>query len=208
MPTPASSALQPLDEFIAVLEPTAVGTRAWLRAMTGDAHDRVDGAGVMQALMAGHLSSDDYRDLLRALYRLFRCIECDYAQFLRAASARGWHYISRADLLASDLAPDIPDVALPPRNPEPSVAAGWGALYVIEGSTLGARLIRARLRATFPDGLPLRYFSHAADDPTHWRRFERILERELADPSLHADALVGARATFAAFAHTLESIDA
>lgn len=158
--------------------------------------------------MDGRLSPAGYRALLAALHRLYVRFEQDHAVFFRHAAARGWPYASRVALLASETGDTRGDVVALPSASAPTTAAGWGALYVIEGSTLGARLIAARLRTLFPRMAPSPYFSLGTNDPTHWRRFEHILEHELADPALHADALAGARATFAAFARTLEAIDA
>lgn len=188
------------------------GVRTLLRDATRREHDRVDGSPVMRELMAGRLPEGDYEQMLRALHRLFGDVERQHAVFLHHASMRGWAYASREKLLALDLgiAPDATgrqDAEAPHHAaPTTATAQGWGALYVIEGSTLGARLITAQLRRGFPDGVALRYFSHGADEPGHWPRFLRVLEHELADPATHADALAGARATFAAFSRTLEAL--
>ena len=95
-----------------------------------------------------------------------------------------------------------------PVTPACDWATGWGMLYVLEGSTLGARLIAAQLRRSLPPGTGIAYFSLGASDPGHWRRFEICLEAALADPSLHADAIAGAQRVFIEITRHMDEISA
>lgn len=65
---------------------------------------------------------------------------------------------------------DIPPVA--------SLPAMLGALYVIEGSTLGGQMISRHLETSFglSDGNGYRYFlSYGSDTPRKWQEFRRVL---------------------------------
>lgn len=166
----------------------------------------------MRALFEGRLRPVVYTELLHALHDHFVAWEAAHAGTLERAAEQGWEWASRAALLARDLG--VREPARPVRagiaavTAPQSTAHGWGALYVIEGSTLGARLLVSKLRAAFPGSTALRYFSLGDDDPQRWRRFEQVLERALADPATHPDAIAGARATFADFTATLSRITA
>lgn len=104
--------------------------------------------------------------------------------------------------LCTDARPSLPV------TPARDWATGWGMLYVLEGSTLGARLIAAQLRRNLPPGAGIAYFSLGASDPGHWRRFEICLEAALADPSLHADAIAGAQRVFTDMTRHMDEISA
>lgn len=167
--------------------------RLRLRDATRAAHDAAEDTPAMRALFDGSIDRARYEALIAALHGYFAAWESGSAAFLADAAAVGWTYTSRADLLARDRA----GAAAPSVHATPALAhaQGWGMLYVIEGSTLGARGIAKQLRRVLPDVAP-RYFALGADDPAHWRRFERLLERELADPATHAAAIVGAEHVF------------
>lgn len=186
--------------------PPATAARAVLRAATRDLHDAAERTPVMKALFSGRLDAQRYRGLLYALHDYFCGWEHAHAASLATAEAHGWAWGSRAALLALDLADAmaVPALVAPVSVPPPASAAhGWGALYVIEGSTLGARLLAAKLRAAFPGSTALRYFSLGDGEPQRWRQFERVLEHALADPASHAGAIAGARATFTGFTAAL-----
>ncbi|MBB5209558.1 biliverdin-producing heme oxygenase [Chiayiivirga flava] len=183
--------------------------RRALRAATRDAHARAEAAPAMAALLTGTLDAHRYRRLLASLHRHFVRWERERGAFLRGAgTAAGWCYASRAALLADDLQIPAPArSALPDPWPRAEPAHAWGELYVIEGSTLGARLLARRLRDILPEA-PRAYFSFGSDDPAHWPRFERTLERALADPATHAAAIDGASRAFADITRALERTDA
>ncbi len=73
-------------------------------------------------------------------------------------------------------------------------------LYVIEGSTLGGRIITARLQACLPGVDAMRFFSLGANEPARWPRFQRALDEMLVDERSVTRAIAGARAFFSAFA--------
>lgn len=199
--------MPPLSAPASALLPTTA--RRVLREATRDAHAHAEAAPAMAALLAGTLDVHRYRRLLASLHGHFVRWERERGAFLRSAgTAAGWCYASRAALLADDLRIPAPARSmLPDRWPQAEPAQSWGELYVIEGATLGARILERRLRETLPDA-PRAYFSLGSDDPSHWPRFERALERALADPRTHAAAVAGALRAFADITRALERIDA
>ncbi|MCB1884917.1 MAG: hypothetical protein KDG89_13125 [Geminicoccaceae bacterium] len=94
------------------------------------------------------------------------------------------------DLAALGLAPPAPVPPLPAAGPP----WAWGTLYVLEGSRLGARLLRRRIPANAPQGAT-RYLDHGADGGL-WSAFLGRLEAARAGPG---GALAAALAAFALF---------
>ncbi|WP_440221565.1 biliverdin-producing heme oxygenase [Dokdonella sp. MW10] len=194
MPAPQAASSRSLDD-------ERVSRR--LREATRAEHARAEAAPVMRDLFSKGLDQARYGGLLTALYALYAGWEADHAEFVRRIGGRpGWIYRSRAGALARDL--EALGLPVPARFASPALpfdgAACWGMLYVIEGSTLGGRIITARLQACMPDVDAMRFFSLGASEPVRWPRFQRVLDEVLADERSVTRAVAGARAFFAAFA--------
>lgn len=173
--------------------PMPTGTlRAQLRAATTQAHARLD------TLMArGIGSAPDYRAYLRGMHAFVASLVPGVAA---QASAWGWALPDWQAQLARDLddmhdrAPQLDaEVAAPLHDGE-----ALGALYVLEGSALGARLLlrdatalgyRAGHGASFLE-------AHArADGGQRWPRFLAMLDTPEHSPH-HAAACTAAQRTF------------
>lgn len=164
-----------------------------LRANTAAAHEEVD------AMFASYdLSSrDDYGRFLCAHAEALAPVEA----WLDAHDAQrivvDWPARRRLPALADDLAQL--GLALPPGGAAvtltPSAGALAGALYVIEGSRLGGKLLARSVAA----GLPTRYLQPGAGAPS-WRALLAAVEPVLASRSARDEALAAALAVFARFA--------
>ncbi|MGE0725198.1 MAG: biliverdin-producing heme oxygenase, partial [Alphaproteobacteria bacterium] len=113
----------------------------------------------------------------------------------------------RAERLRADLA-DLG--AVPGPAPARSVAPASdgravGCLYVVEGSTLGGRLIHRRLAGLLPGEEGRRYFAGGADDVERWPVFCAALEAFGAGGNRLPDIVLGARQAFATFRDCLEA---
>jgi len=163
---------------------------AGLRAATQADHDRVD------ALFAGCdlADRDDYVRFLLAHARALPAVEA-------ALAGRGglpdWR--PRAPVLREDLA----ELGAPwpqalafdlPADP----GAGWGALYVLEGSRLGGVMLSRQVGA----GLPARYLG-AAHRPGEWRALLGGLDAAADGPGWQDAAVAAARATFDLYARAV-----
>ena len=175
-----------------------------LREQTRDAHEAAEATSGMRRLMDGRMDVDDYRALLGAQLALFREWESERGEWL-GAIRDSWNYASRAIPLETDLCRSAPCARPLARKARSCTddAACWGELYVIEGSSLGGRVIVKRLRTMFPD-LPHHYYAMGEASPTDWRRFQAVLDNALPDDDTRQQALRGARAMFARFQQTLE----
>jgi heme oxygenase (biliverdin-IX-beta and delta-forming) len=168
-----------------------------LRDETRVAHSRLD-----QTLgLLDRLNSLDQRGRLLAGYHwLHRETEAKIAPFLGGMSDLDFPARRRSSLLAQDLAV----LGHPARLDHPirldihTSGAAFGALYVLEGSTLGGRVIlkELKLRGASLVGLGfLDPYGNRTGD--RWRSFLAILEREIKSSDQKAEAVTGALNTFA-----------
>ena len=166
-----------------------------LRSATRDAHDRLERRldvpsrcrtpGQYTALLAG----------FRAVYApLEQALD---ASALTATAVPDWPQRRKAGWLVADLR-DLGATTPPlPAGPAPRCAAEVvGAVYVMEGATLGGAVVVRALRAAFREPPPHRFFaSYGAGRGAMWAAFRRSVERLDVDPAPAVDA---ALRTFAA----------
>ena len=176
------------------------GLHARLRAATDPAHRALEAGLDWQARVATRAG---YRDLLARLHGFHATWECAIGAELADEpflAPRRRLALLAADLDHLGLAPAA--VAALPRAVAIALdgpAAATGALYVLEGSTLGGQLIsRALGEAAWAPAEGLRYFNpYGRRTAAMWGQFRTALDT--AVPALDAEAVVeGARATFAA----------
>lgn len=104
----------------------------------------------------------------------------------------------RADLAALGLSEPLPQAEPRFANPDQLL----GALYVLEGSKLGARLLLARVLAAHPAAAGATAFLAHGSDPARtaaWPSFLARLEAAPCSAARAAEALAGATAAFAMF---------
>jgi heme oxygenase (biliverdin-IX-beta and delta-forming) len=171
-----------------------------LRQETRPYHDTLEQNPFNQQLLAGTVSADTTRWFLERLYGFL----APYETWLRQQAADfgpDWEieHRYRAGLILQDLQP-TPAAALPrcPQLPPLDTRAQLlGAMYVLEGSTLGGQVITRQLAQA---GIPLRaYFSGYGElTGPRWKRFVQLLAAEAATmPPAGQTALVdSARLTF------------
>lgn len=158
---------------------------AELRARTAGAHAKVD-----RAFSAYDLGDrDDYRAFLMAHARALPVAECLIAQNPALPVSR-----ARTSLLAKDMTALAQAMPLPlDFAGEGGGAAGWGLLYVVEGSRLGGGMLAGRVAA----GLPTGYLG-ARHEPGEWRALGRAIDAEAIrhDAAWLDEVTVGANACF------------
>lgn len=156
-----------------------------LRDHTAAQHELLDASiGAFETL-------DAYRGFLRASYRFRAAAETALADFVP------WPPLALAPLMAADLAVLGESVAEAP--PPPGFAASGprrlGMSYVLEGSSLGSRLLVRRAQ-----GLGLSadngagHLAAQSCDRTRWPAFLRLLS--YTPSAFHAEVLAGAALTF------------
>jgi heme oxygenase len=173
--------------------------RDLLRTGTAAAHADLENTPLMRAFALGDPAPDEYRDYLVRQLRLHRGLESslhnqvpdDWSRLRLSKSA--W---LEADLRALDAPCDARAAAVPAVQ---SWAEALGAMYVIEGSTLGLQMVRKRLRPDHPAAQAAGRFvaGYGAESAHHWRAFVAALE--CLPERDWTVATTAARATFDSF---------
>lgn len=161
---------------------------ACLRAGTRDAHDRIETVPALHRLLEADLTQGEYVAVLRHLHAFHASIEPAIAAELEAfPQAAAMLDGSRPRALARDL--DWFGVStMPPPMPPPlkGIAAALGALYVIEGSGLGGRVIARHVTASVgvADGAGGSFYCRLDADTAkrRWQALANLLDRSDADP--------------------------
>ena len=149
--------------------------RARLRGATRDAHARVDGC-----FPRGLADARDYRRYLRGMHAALQALDLGLATPGLPASWREWRKPERTAWLLEDLA-DTGNVPLA-RGPALAISGGAeaaGALYVMEGSALGASRLIGDARALGLSGDNGARFLHGHGgeaSAARWREYLRCLE--------------------------------
>jgi heme oxygenase len=182
---------------------------ARLRRGTSETHARIETVPALARLLAPDLGTADYVTVLRAMHAFLAGIEPAVARALAARpDAAALLDGSRPRALAEDLA--WYGAAAPPPIDAPALSdteAALGALYVIEGSGLGARVIARHLADTLgvaPGAGASFYGGQSAEAARlRWRRLCAVLDT----PAAPGDLVAGALAAFEALEASLRQID-
>ncbi len=178
-----------------------------LREETSSYHARLERSPLLRGLVGAELSHRFYAAVLGANYGFYAPLE---ARLLAAADwpSLGFDLGERlktpmleADLasfgLEGELLRALPQCEALPRIP--NLYAALGAMYVLEGSTLGGQLVARQLATSLaigPASGAAFYSSYRARVGPMWQRFRAFVE---AYGSAHEDAVIAAAsATFAA----------
>jgi len=184
--------------------------RAALRDATSAQHERLHGLHAFADLAAGRISRAGYIALLKRLYGFHRPMESAVADGLGAEDfGLGTTRWRRAGLLLEDLAwlgadraelDALPLLDLPRPPASPGEAMGW--LYVIEGSTLGGRILSRQLDSILhKNHTSGRLFLLAGVNPEHttWKEFCDVVELCGSEPNRRREMISGAIEAFDRF---------
>lgn len=175
--------------------------RARLKFETSQVHDQVEASSKMGRLLQEDLTRDEYIRLLARMYSIYEPLE---AALRTTKGIKGWlpDYDKRwkTESLRQDL--KSLDAEIPAKNTPIQIYTfpeAVGMLYVLEGSTLGARVIAQSLRKRdFINQDQLTFFTHYGDQSgSYWQRFLAALEN--IQPQDHDAALAGAKRAFQLF---------
>nr|WP_294546823.1 biliverdin-producing heme oxygenase [uncultured Rhodopila sp.] len=183
--------------------PSPVTARHALREATRAVHTRLHTHPVLGAVQAGTIDIACYRALLTRLYGFHLPFETAagigperslwLADDMRALG------LTEQAIAALPLCPSLPRLDTPYRR--------LGALYVVEGSTLGGRELSKRLDHLFgrDDRAGRCFFSgRDADTGKAWRAFADALDAAGEDGAARAGMIAAAVETFASFENWLD----
>jgi heme oxygenase len=201
-----------------------------LRLATAATHQAVELLPGMVRLTGPDPSPADYRRYLRLMARVYGTLEPSLYAALSAPGAPGTGAAGQppsaraadrvaalglrpkfpalcADLAVHGLAPPavVPDLLSPP-----DLNTALGGLYVLEGSTLGGRVVARHLRKHLGDPLPGATFLdfHGGQAAAHWKRLGLALDGLAADGLIDPDCVItGACAVFQEVYTMLATLD-
>ena len=136
------------------------------------------------------------REMLPRYFRMHRAAERLARPWLADVPTLDLDGRERLGLVAADL--DALELEHPaedePPAPLASRAEAMGVLYVLEGSTLGGRMIKKAVHARGCDLTGLSFLDpYGRDTGARWREFVTVLEREAGDdvPGARRGAILG-----------------
>jgi heme oxygenase len=175
-----------------------------LREATGQTHKAVEKLTPFFRADFGRPSYLRWLDLMHGFYRVVdRTV--DQSSFITAC---GWHYAARCELIAQDLAfladrppedPADPTGILAPLQTFGTSGEVAGMLYVVEGSSLGSKVLLGVLGkstgVTAASGAS--FFAPNGDNPLpRWVKYVQLLKNLSCIPGNEQDVVHGARTTF------------
>jgi heme oxygenase len=116
-----------------------------------------------------------------------------------SASERAKLPLLEADLQALGQDPrTLPHCPAPPRLRD--VAEAFGCVYVLEGSTLGGRVISRHVQARLGADVPRRFLdAYGARTGENWQTFRSALSAAARARNIDGRVIAGAKATFESF---------
>lgn len=157
-------------------------------------------------------SAGDYIDLLKIFYGYFGGLEQKIKSYINQSQLEDYNKRRKTDAMGDDieaLGGTLPATAsdndLPAIN---NSLQAFGALYVIEGSTLGGSIISKMMQQHLKfDGQKGLSFFNGYGDLTHqmWDNFKSSLNIAIKSPEDEAVVLQAANDTFSRFKHWIEN---
>jgi heme oxygenase len=182
-----------------------------LRAATAEDHRLAEAAMPSLDELA---SADGYAWSLRALHGFFAAWEASvFAALAPLGSELSLAERRKLPMLAGDLdalgIKPTPTICAPPSGGALEIPRALGAMYVLEGSTLGGQVIERQCAKRLGVS-PIRggafYHGYGAQTGARWKAFGAVVESHVVRHRDGADIIDGARACFGALRTWLEQL--
>ena len=175
-----------------------------IKEATSQIHQQTE--KVLVGKMKSMRSKQDYIDLLNLFYGYFGGLEKYIERYVNASNLADYEDRRKTSTIADDilaLGGTIPALATDHQLPEiNNHLKAFGALYVIEGSTLGGQIISKMVQQYLPieDGKGLLFFkSYGAQTQQMWASFKEILNNIVTTSHDEKVITEAANQTFARF---------
>ena len=175
--------------------------RLELKKRTWESHQALESHAVFSKIMSPAVCMADYVEFLAALARFLRAFEPALIERLRRCGHESL-YRRRIALLEADLlslGSNLP-AGLEAAPPPDSSNGLLGAVYAIEGSSIGGKIIARHCKKVIGTGLEssMRYLATLSpeSDDGHWQFLLDALRRNLKSISDVEEAAVGANRVF------------
>ena len=172
-----------------------------LRHDTRERHERVE---LTLGLLDRPPAAGEYRTLLRKFYGYYEPVEARLASLPWEAVGFDWPARRKVPMLERDLIalgddrnalPAVP--RCPHLPPLTTLPAALGCVYVLEGATLGGRVITRRLGGVPGGPLPAAFFASYGDDVgRRWTEFGAFLTAYATGRDEDDEIVESARQTF------------
>lgn len=179
-----------------------------LRKETRREHQRIEKLQSMARIFSHDYTLTEYRHLLARLYGFYRAIEPmifkDNTLYDRQKTVLLVRDLEALGLTNTEIRNLPAPTSLPSLN---TFSRRMGALYVLEGSTLGAQVINRRLLNHFRDTVAgaIHFYSCYGDKVSiKWHEFREVMSRNFDDLPNAQEVIASARNTFSAFHMWLE----
>ncbi len=164
----------------------------------------------LEKLLVGRMkairSKEDYINLLQLFYSYFGGLEQQIDQFMNADELPDYRQRRKSSALVNDITAlgGVPAQKATGENLPAiqSIIQAYGAMYVIEGSTLGGKIISKMMaqQLGITDGKGLSFFSgYGADTETMWDTFKHMLNNQAYTPADETLLINTANQTFLKF---------
>jgi heme oxygenase len=166
---------------------------------------------VLIGAMKSMRSQQDYIDLLSAFYGYFGGLERYIERYVSVSDLADYYERRKTDAIANDiktLGGTVPAIAKDDELPKiDNYLKAFGALYVVEGSTLGgqiiSKIVQQHLNIANNSGLSF-FNSYGEETEQMWERFKDVLNQVAATPADEAVIIDAANDTFVRFKNWLE----
>jgi heme oxygenase (biliverdin-IX-beta and delta-forming) len=188
-----------------------------LRRATADTHEAVEKLPIMHRLTSDAVTGEDYLHYLTVLAGLYAMVETAIFRELNSVLCARLNLRRKLPALLRDLEEHGVLWTPPMENSSEQQNAHRyqpcgsnavvGALYVLEGATLGGRTIARHLRRVLGAGLGSAHFLdfHGNDTAVAWRQFSTTLDELCREGALTPDEVIaGALYTFDAIYQRLQ----
>jgi heme oxygenase len=174
-----------------------------LRSQTQPLHQALELLPLSAAIVAGSLTKDQYISYLQAMYPVVRELEEDIyprlREFIPDLPQRAKLQMLKRDLDFLNALPEHPPKPFEAAGYEFSVPSAMGIMYVIEGSTLGGRVIVKNVEKVlgFDDDNGAVYFSgYGKDTGVLWKAFLQHFQSFEAKGGNGREIIEGANSAF------------
>lgn len=154
-----------------------------LRAATDAVHQALHHAAPFAAIAGGNATREGYAQTLSMLYRFHagQTPSCLRAATLLSLPQIAEAHAARLDSLRADI--EWLGGGVPSGNAMPFLSddACIGALYTVQGSTLGGKILYRQLDSLLPGDQGRHFFKGTPDDGRHWQAVCAALESHSGD---------------------------
>jgi len=182
-----------------------------LRTHTGTLHSELEQTPISVALLDEHVSTQNYVSYLQKMREIVAFYETKVfpalADTLPDLSDRKKLTLIDEDL--NYLSSQISDPSSFETSdiPNPSVGYALGCMYVMEGSTLGGKVILKHVSKTLgvvPEQGGLYFTGYGEETGRYWKTFLQTLQEYSANHDADTEIITGAKDTFIAIKHYFE----